>query len=371
MRVAVTGGGTGGHIYPAIAVAEALRRSSPDVEIVYIGAVGGREETVAAEFGLPFVGVAARKIRRLISLDTVVSLLVLGRGYLQARARLRELSPDAVVCTGGYVAASAALAAETMGIPVVVHEQNAVAGRTNVRVARRAARVCVTYTESASVFPRDKVVVAGLPVRAAVLAMPGRDEARARLGIPTDAFVIFVTGGSQGAAAINAVVWEAIGSLQPGVHVIHQTGAIGAPRDVVPADGCGYQALAFLDTPTVTAAYAAADLAVCRCGASTLAEVAIAGLPAVLVPFPAAYADHQTANARAVEKAGAGVLVPQSDLTPERLLREIRLLREDSGARGAMASASAALGRPHAADHVARVVVACIPGAGPPAAGAG
>ncbi len=358
MVVVVTGGGTGGHIYPAIAVAEALKGAAADIHVRYIGAVNGRERDIAAENGLDFIGVPARKIRRLASPDTLVSLLTLCMGYRQARAHMRSDRPGAVLGTGGYVAAAATLAAAALGVPTVIHEQNAVAGRTNRWLAKRATTVCVTYEASAREFAGSRVVVTGLPLRAALLSRWKRDEARRRFGIPDNAFTLLVLGGSQGAAALNEVVTDTLGRLDDGVAVIHQTGSGPSRR---PPEGirCRYAPLAYLGTEDLTAAYGSADLALCRCGASTLAEVAMAGLPSLLVPYPLAYADHQTANARVVVNAGAGTLIPQSQLTPERLLQEIASLRSDRGKLNAMAQASAHLARPDAARAVADEVLRC------------
>jgi UDP-N-acetylglucosamine--N-acetylmuramyl-(pentapeptide) pyrophosphoryl-undecaprenol N-acetylglucosamine transferase len=358
VTIVVTGGGTGGHIYPALAVAEALVKVRPDVGVVYIGAAGGMEERLVKERGISFTGVAARKLRRLASPDTLLTLAVLCRGWSQARRHLRRLAPASVLGTGGYVAAAAVLAASSLRVPIVLHEQNAIPGRTNRWLARRAQRVCVTFEDSLSAFPADRAVVTGLPIRDDVVAPVGRDEARRSLAIPTDSFMVLVLGGSQGAVAINRVVREALAALPQGVFVMHQTGAQDSETGPQ-ANANRYRALAYLDAETLPLAYRAADLVVSRCGASTLAELAANGLPAVLVPYPAAYADHQTANARAVTSRGAGILLPQADLTPEALTAHITSLMNDRGKLAAMASASAALSRPHAAEDVARIVLGC------------
>jgi UDP-N-acetylglucosamine--N-acetylmuramyl-(pentapeptide) pyrophosphoryl-undecaprenol N-acetylglucosamine transferase len=182
-------------------------------------------------------------------------------------------------------------------------------------------------------------------------------EARRGLGIPADAFVLLVLGGSQGAAAVNRVVWEVLPLLPARVFVLHQTGPqAGSPRV---ADRDGYASRPCLDATTLPLAFRAANLVLNRCGASTLAEIAANGLPSVLVPYPAAYADHQTANARAVSEAGAGVLLPQAELTAEALSEQVQGLMGDSERLGRMASASASLARPDAAAQVARAVLEC------------
>jgi UDP-N-acetylglucosamine--N-acetylmuramyl-(pentapeptide) pyrophosphoryl-undecaprenol N-acetylglucosamine transferase len=357
MTIVVTGGGTGGHIYPAIAVAEELRSRDADITVSYIGAIEGREAGVAEEHGFPFFGVPARKIRRLASPSTLPALIALYRGYRRARAYLHATSPRAVLGTGGYVAAAATIAAAGLNIPVVIHEQNAVAGRTNRWLARRSTRVCVTYVESAREFPAEKVVVTGLPLRAALATTVRREEARKAMSLNEDAFVVLVLGGSQGAAALNRVVSATLPSLGSDFAVIHQTGEnYESPSH---ASACRYMPMRYLDTHTLSLAYGAADLCLCRCGASTLAEIAVAGLPALLVPYPLAYADHQTANARAVASAGAGVLIPQTELTEHRLVEELQNLRSNREKLRQMGQASAALARPNAARDVAEQVLAC------------
>jgi len=357
MTVAVTGGGTGGHIYPALSVARALPAQAREVSVVYIGAENGMEAHLASEWGIPFVGVPARKIRRLASLDTLVTLAVLYRGYRRARAALRRDRPAALLGTGGYVAAAATIAAHHERIPVVIHEQNAVAGRTNRWLAARAQRICLSFECSQAAFPADRTVVTGLPTRSDIVSSASREDARRRLSVPTDAFTLLVLGGSQGAAAVNRVVWDALPSLPEHVSVLHQTGPRSSPEPVPSRHG--YVSRSYFDAETLPIAFRAADLVLSRCGASTLAETAMNGLPALLVPYPAAYADHQTANARAVSDAGAGILIPQATLTASALTRQVQELMGDPERLARMSAASASLARPDAAARVARVVLEC------------
>lgn len=356
MTIAVTGGGTGGHIYPALAVCQALRELRPGVDLVYLGGSGGLEERLVVEEGIPFVALPARKVRKLLAPDTLLALLALWRGYRRARAELRRTQPRALLATGGYAAAAAARAAASMGVPVILHEQNAVAGRTNRWLSRYAVRVCLTFEASASAFPPDRTVVTGLPIRTGVMPQSGRESSRAALGIPADVFVVLVLGGSQGALAINDAVRAALDCLPDNVFVLHQTG----PRDATPPPKRpGYRCMPYLDARTLPLAYGSADIVVSRCGASTLAEILANGLPAILIPYPAAYADHQTANAKAVVQAGAAVLMPQSEMTPQRLADTIVSLMECPEKLSDMASAALRLARPDAAKRVAEVVLEC------------
>ncbi|HZO91050.1 MAG TPA: undecaprenyldiphospho-muramoylpentapeptide beta-N-acetylglucosaminyltransferase [Chthonomonadaceae bacterium] len=364
MRVVVSGGGTGGHIFPALAVAEALRRRQPDVERLYIGAASGMEAEIVPQHGLPFQGVTAKKLRKLLSPGTLGVLLSLVKGYWEARTYLRAFRTDVVIGTGGYATAATVLAGQHLGLPTAIVAPDAVPGRTNRFLARGARLICISFPEAAAFYPEGKTVVTGLPLRAGIVAPPNvtAQAARCRFpGLAPDRFTVLVVGGSQGARAINNVILEATPALlEAGAQVLHQTGArnFEAVRAQAQArhlwDRAGYCPLAFLDDTQMPLAWRAADVVVCRGGMSTLSEVLANGVPAVVVPLPTAYADHQTANARELVKAGAALLRPESGLTAGTLVQELLALRDDPARRQQMAAASRALGRPDAADDVAK-----------------
>jgi len=373
MKVVVTGGGTGGHIYPALAVAEALKRIRPDVEARYIGGTSGPEAQIVPAAGLPFYGVTTRKLRKLLSPGTAGVLLALWKGYREAAACLREFAPEVVISTGGYVAAAAALAAARQRIPTVILAPDAVPGRTNRLVSRRATRICVWFEETARRFPAEKTVATGVPIRADIISPKSPAEARRALGLAEEPFTVLVLGGSQGAQRLNEIVLDTVvrmakeGELHT-TQILHQTGErnfqaiceaakekmadLGLPD---PKSMCFLRA--YFDSEQIPLAYRAADLVICRCGVSTLAEVTANGLPSILVPLPTAYADHQTANARAIVRGKGGILLPQDSLTPERLASTVRELRNDPERRARMSAASFALGKPDAADRVARIAL--------------
>lgn len=367
MKVVVTGGGTGGHIYPALAVADALKRLQPDVEVRYIGGTSGPEAQIVPAAGLPFQGVTTRKLRRVVSPGTLGVLLAFWKGCREAAACLREFAPDALISTGGYVAGAAALAAARQRIPTVILAPDAVPGRTNRLASRWAARICVWFAETAKAFPPEKTVVTGMPIRADIISPRSPFEARRVLGLVEEAFTVLVVGGSQGAQRLNEIVVDTAAWMQKKgelgtTQILHQTGERNFQTVCEAAEargliGGGYLSLAYFDSEQMTLAYRAADLVICRCGVSTLAEVTANGLPALLVPLPTAYADHQTANARAVVRSRGGILLPQNLLTPERLAEEIAGLRTDTARRAQMAAASRALGRPDAAEQVARMAL--------------
>jgi UDP-N-acetylglucosamine--N-acetylmuramyl-(pentapeptide) pyrophosphoryl-undecaprenol N-acetylglucosamine transferase len=373
MRIVVTGGGTGGHISPALAVAEAVLRREPGAQVRYFGSRSGPEAALASEAGLEFVGVTSRKLRRLVHPSTVAVVFALLRGYREASAAMRAFDPQAVVSTGGYVAAATAIAAARQGRPTVIQAQDAVPGRTNLRLARWATRICIWYEETASAFDPARVVQTGVPLRSSILRRVGVSNARRTLGLAPDRFTLLAVGGSQGAQRLNEIVLEAAAEILGGaspVQVLHQVGARnverltadaarllvpGAADAVVELGRRGYHLRGYLGPDEMAAAYESADVVVCRCGISTLAEVSAWGIPALMVPLPTAYADHQTANARGLERRGGGVLLPQSELTGSRLAEEVRALQRDDGRRAAMAEASRQAGRPDAADRVAEI----------------
>jgi UDP-N-acetylglucosamine--N-acetylmuramyl-(pentapeptide) pyrophosphoryl-undecaprenol N-acetylglucosamine transferase len=358
---------------PALAVAEALRRLQPDAELLYIGAHTGMEAQIVPRYGVPFQPVTARKLRKTLSLSTIGVAFSLYKGYREAKTYLRAFRADVVVGTGGYVAAAAVLAAAHLKIPTFLHEGNALAGRTNLWLARYAARIGVTFEESLSQFPAGKTFATGLPLRANILApetLTPQDARCAFEGLLPDRFTVLVVGGSQGAQALNRIVLEAAPRLlDAGVQILHQVGtrnvaALEGQTTALTARG-GYHAAGFWDERQMPMAFRAADLLVCRGGVSTLSEALVNGLPPLIVPLPTAYADHQTHNARALVKAGAGLLRPEAGLTADGLLHDILALRDEADRRERMAQACRLLARPDAAERVAKEALN-LAGNGPP-----
>ncbi len=370
MRIVVSGGGTGGHIYPALAVAESLKRLRPDAEILYIGAVTGMETEIVPKHSVEFRAITARKLRKTVSLSTFGVALSLLRGHNEARKILREFQADAVIGTGGYVAAATVLAAARLGLPTVIHEGNAIAGRTNLWLARFVRRIGLTFAETAAQFPAAKTVVTGFPIRAGIVLPDSVTQAAARqsfAGLAPERFTLFVTGGSQGARAVNSVVFDAARELlAAGIQIVHHVGAKNfedAQRQAEERglrEAGGYLPLAYLNAEQMPLAWRACDVALCRGGISTLTEALVNARPALIVPLPSAYADHQTYNARAIEAAGAARLLPETTLTAQKLTADLLALRADSRHYHNMTDACRALARPKAADIVAEEVLKLI-----------
>src|SRR3990172_1978736 len=367
MRLMITGGGTGGHLYPGIAVAEVVQARGPGAEILFVG--GTRLEAhVLREAGWSFETVAAHPLPRRIGLSLVSSTAVNSAGTVQSLGLLRRWRPDVVLATGGYVAGPVGLAAVILGIPLVLQEQNMLPGLANFWLAHWARAISVPALMAG--FPADRVVVTGVPVRPSVLR-GDRERARLAFGL-ADRFTILVLGGSQGALSLNRAVGEAATLMmyEP-IQILHQTGREHLEwvrREIGHREHVGPPVIRQIPLPFIEQmgdAYAAADLVICRAGASTLAEgtawgiggagastlaeVTAWGLPAILVPYPHAAGRHQDANARLLASAGAAEVIPDAELTGLRLQDLIRDLLRDRPRLRAMAGASRGLGRPDAA----------------------
>lgn len=354
LRLVIAGGGTGGHLYPGIAVAE-VAQVSLAARILFMG--GARlEARVLGSGGWAFVRVATRPLPRRVGPAAVWSLAVNAAGTLQALGHLRRFAPHAVLATGGYAAAPVGLAALLLGIPLVLQEQNMLPGLANTWLARWARAISVPAQTPG--FPPSRTVVTGVPVRPSVLHGE-RDRARRAFGLAADRFTVLVLGGSQGAMSLNRAVGEAATLMmyEP-IQILHQTGGEHLEwvrREIGHREHLGPPVIRHIPVAFIERmgdAYAAADLVVCRAGASTLAEVTAWGLPAIVVPYPHAAGRHQDANANRLAAAGAAEVIPDAELTGLRLQELIRELVHDRVRLQAMAEASRRLGRPAAAARV-------------------
>lgn len=361
----LAGGGTAGHVVPALAVARALvaRGHAPE-SIHFVGSARGQEAHLVPEAGFSATLLTGRGISRRLSAGALVANAGAVAGLAGAVARALVLvarsRPRAVLSVGGYASVPAAAAAVLLRRPLVLQEQNAVPGSANRLFARFAAATAVAFDGTA--LPR--AVVTGNPLRPEIVALDrsagGVAAARRALGLPPGAVVVAVTGGSLGSRRINEATFGLVQAWadRAGVAVRHAVGrrdwaGVQAALPQPPAGGLVYQPVEFEDR--MAELLAAADVAVCRSGGS-VAELAAAGLPAVLVPLPGAPGDHQTANAAALVRAGAAVMVPDAELTAARLAAELTGLVDDPGRRASMVAAAARLGRPDAADRVADLV---------------
>jgi UDP-N-acetylglucosamine--N-acetylmuramyl-(pentapeptide) pyrophosphoryl-undecaprenol N-acetylglucosamine transferase len=352
MRLLVAGGGTGGHVFPGIALAEEVVLRHPKNDVVFVGTARGLEAQVVPAAGFPIELVDVKGLKGKGLVGVLQNLLLLPRAFLRSVAILKRWRPDMVVGVGGYASGPVVLAAWLMRIPTAVQEQNAVAGLTNRLLGRFVRAAFTAFPEAAANFPRRRVHQLGNPIRRQLLdnfMRPSADHERSRL---------LVFGGSQGAHALNMRVVEALphlADLKERLAIVHQTGA--RDRDQVER---GYRAVGFQPDvrdfiTDMSRAYAEADLVLCRAGATTLAELTVCKKPSILVPFPAAADNHQVINAQSLVAAGAATMIEERDLTGELLAAEIRAIMQNPERRRRMARAAGRLGAPAAAREIADV----------------
>ena len=361
LRFIVTGGGTGGHIYPALAIAGGLQQRYPGCQIMYIGTARGLESDLVPAAGLDFRAVRAVGIKRSLSPQNLKVPLEVAAGYREARRLIQNFAPDAVAGTGGDVCGPVVLAATRMKIPTLIHEQNALPGVTNRILSRFVDRVAVTFEDSIKHFPgRAKPRLTGLPVRSEVLTA-GREAARVRYSVKDEELFVLSFGGSQGARTINSAVASAAGWIagRPGLRWLHVTGRgqHDTFMDMLNRGGkeCPQRPGNLVVEPylyEMPEALAAADLVVGRAGAASIAEITARGLPALLVPFPYATANHQEHNARALVERGAAVMILDAEFSGPALVTRLEKLLGEPERLKDMAESSRKLGKPRALDDI-------------------
>jgi UDP-N-acetylglucosamine--N-acetylmuramyl-(pentapeptide) pyrophosphoryl-undecaprenol N-acetylglucosamine transferase len=363
VAVVIAGGGTGGHTSPGLAVAAVLRSRS--ISCAWIGSRAGIEARRVPETGIPYFAIPTGKLRRYWSWKNLTDVAVnVPAGVMRSSALLARLRPSVVFGTGGFVALPVVVAAALIRVPIIVHEQTAVPGLANRLTARLASRVALTYPDSASYFRRARTVVTGNPLRPELRA-GSRADAIAHYRLDPALPLIYVTGGAQGAHRLNRIVGEVIEPLLGQAQIIHQCGDnpttgdrawLEARRSALPPTLAARYHVAPYIAAELADIYAAAALLISRSGAGTLNECCHLGVPAVYVPLPATRGDEQTANARLVERAGGCVVLPQSALTPERLLAEVTTLLADPRRLKEMGERARGLAIPDAAERLATLI---------------
>lgn len=354
-RLIVSGGGTGGHIFPAIAIADAFKRRHPDAEILFVGAKGRMEMERVPKAGYPIEGLWISGFKRELSLDNLSFPFKLVSSLCKARRILKRFKPDAVVGVGGFASGPIMRKATSLGIPVIIQEQNSFPGVTNKIVAPKAAKICVAYENMDRWFPKDKIVLTGNPLRNNIISSDGnKSDAVKSFGLNPERPVILLVGGSQGALGINKGISAKLQMFKDNdFQMIWQTGKFyieQAIREVEALD------IADRVKPTVfiermDMAYAAADVVISRAGAMSISELSLVRKPVVFVPLPTAAEDHQTKNAQSLVNENAAVMVRNSE-TEEKLLPVVFNLLKDNGKMFAMSENIAKFARPNAAEDI-------------------
>lgn len=366
MHFVVTGGGTGGHIYPALAIARGLMEKYPGATVHYLGSERGLEKDIVPRAGLEFTPLPLAGLQRRLTPHNLRAGLLALAAVGRVRRLLKARPPAAVIGTGGYVCGPVVLAAASLGIPTLIHEQNAFPGLTNRWLARLVNAVALTFPEAAPHFKgRARKVVTGLPVRPELL-QADRDKCRQNLGLLPGQLLILAFGGSQGARSINLAMLDMCRQLagRTDVCLLHVTGPAQYEWFCRELGAAGINEDKFANINikpylhNMPAVLGAADLVICRAGAATIAEITVLGLPSILIPYPYAAANHQVHNARALVRAGAAVMIHDAELSGPLLQQKVGELLENRPLMASMARSAAALGRPRALEEILDTVAA-------------
>ncbi len=352
MRILVTGGGTGGHIYPALAIAHRLRKEN--YRILFVGAEEALDRDIIIREGFEFRSISVLPLERRVSLQLLKFLIKFIMGFFQSFPVLFNFKPHLIVGTGGYSSAPVALAAYFLRIPLLIHEQNLYPGLTNRFLSRFAKEINITFAESKEYFKKKEARVTGNPIREKILNLD-RERALKDLKLRSKRFNLLIFGGSRGARAINYCLAQVLkkGLLEgKGLQIILLTGFLDFEYLIQASKSSKIPLLIKPFLHNMAQAYGAADLIVSRAGATTLAELTACGLPAILIPYPHATSRHQEYNARFLAKEGAAMVILEKDLSPERLADSILRLMRDKERLERMRERSRGLGRPWATDRV-------------------
>jgi UDP-N-acetylglucosamine--N-acetylmuramyl-(pentapeptide) pyrophosphoryl-undecaprenol N-acetylglucosamine transferase len=355
MRVGVAGGGTGGHIYPAVAVVDRLKRSVADLDVIFIGSRRGLESGIVPRLGYRMRRIISRPLPAARNAGFVYSLLCASIGLVQSLFILACERPNVLIGTGGYASGPVVLAARLLGIPIILIEPNSVPGRTITVLSKYADEIALGFRESIKYFSKGtNLRVTGVPIRSSLVAC-SRASGQKRFQLDPGRKTVFVFGGSRGASSINRAVVDAVERLRDrgDLQFLMQTGEkdFRSVADTVAGSTMTCRVYPFIEEMGL--AYAASDLVICRSGAGAVAEITANGLPAILVPYPHATAHHQESNARLLEARGAAKVILDADLNGEVLARTIESILSDPEHLEIMSRDSHGLGKPDAAGEIA------------------
>ncbi len=358
MKIIIAGGGTGGHLFPGVAIAEEINRRDSAHEVLFIGTERGLEGRILNDMGYRLSTIDIAGLRGMGMMKTIGGLVKIPMSIIQSRAIISEFQPHMVIGVGGYASGPAVITAHYMGIKTAVAEQNAVPGMTNRILGKFVDRVFVTFSETVRWFPENKVLVTGNPVRRGFIE---RSHGKKDNGI----FTILIFGGSQGASAINTAVIETmthLRNIKEPVRIIHQTGLRELEHVMAAYQSYEIEAQVVPFINDMASAYDEADLLVCRAGATTVAEVTVSGKPAIFIPFPHAAGDHQRLNAQVLVNAGAAEMILEKDLNGKTLAGVIQRLISDRDKLEKMAERARALSTTNAAGHIVDECLSIIQG---------
>lgn len=356
IRLLLTGGGTGGHLFPAVATAQEFKAQLPDTEVLFVGTRRKMDSKSLGAYGFTSASILCYGLKGKNPLELLKALAVLPLSYLQALLIIRRFKPDIIFGVGGYVTGPVVLAGKNLGVPVVIHEQNSVPGLANRRLGRIVDKVCLSLPGSGTEFPAGKILYTGNPVRSKILELAEKDSPR-----KSEKRTLLILGGSQGAQAVNTLVTEALCSMADEelrtIRVIHQTGDKDEEqvKNVYRQRGVDAEVAGFFTQ--MHEIYAQADLLVSRAGATTLSEIAVLGKPAILIPYPSAADNHQEKNGHYYVSGGGAVQFRQKELTAQQLRETILQLMNNKEQLHTMGAAMKRLAFPDAAK---RIVACCL-----------
>ena len=353
MRIMITGGGTGGHTSPALAVIEELRRRDSQLLLQWVGCKGKQEESICVRNAIPFRSLPVSGWPRRFSLRRAWVGIKLLYSFFRASLYIRAFQPQLVFGVGGYVSLPLMWTAQRLGVPTVIHEQNKTLGMANRMLVQKADRIYLSYNETLGNYPEDKAIVVGNPVRSGFINPPEKKAAREALGLSTDLPTVLVSGGSQGAHTINVALMEALTDIpKDAIQVIWMTGKndFSAVRTHALEVATDVRVFPYIDD--MPQAFAAADLIISRAGASSTAEIAAMGKPSILIPYPHATDNHQEQNARAFEAKGAAVCLLDKELSGAFLKSVILGVIQETERLDSMGQAARTFAKPVAAETI-------------------
>lgn len=359
----ISGGGTGGHIYPALSIADGIKNRFKKAELIYVGTRNGLEADIVPKHGYTFESISACGLRRKLSFNNIKTLIKSCKGFYQSMNIIRTFKPDLVIGTGGYVCGSIVMAAVISRLPTLIHEQNVLPGITNRLLSKFVDVIAVAFEDSIRYFPKDKVTVTGLPLRPGIFCVK-KENAYTALKLKSGIPVMLVFGGSRGAQSINTAMIEVVRHFynKDKLQIIHVTGKSGYEKYRKTLKEKGIKLDDFGNIKVIPYLYnmqdalAIADLVVCRAGATTIAEITALGLPSILIPYPYAVGNHQELNARVLEERGAAVVISDFKLTGSKLIEQIEKLLNSMNILSNMADASLKMGKPRALEDILNVI---------------